>query len=99
MQTVDANVFITISDLQIDNMVPNSPFPVALAKNEAFESREYDRDGNGLSTDANAPMLVVGLCFAPKHSSGILVRISYVAAYSRRILMMYTDLNFSINIL
>ena len=73
-RTTDATVYITITDIQVDNMVPNAPFPVAMTRDE--ESRENTGDDAAGGTVADAsPLLVVGLSFAPKHKSGIVVRL------------------------
>jgi hypothetical protein len=72
-RTTDATVYITITDVQVDNMVPNAPFPVAVTRDEEFRENTGDDDAGGSVADA-PPLLVVGLSFAPKHKSGIVVR-------------------------
>lgn len=72
-RTTDATVYITITDIQVDNMVPNAPFPVAVTRDEEFRENGGDDAAGGSVADA-PPLLVVGLSFAPKHKSGILVR-------------------------
>jgi hypothetical protein len=72
-RTTDATVYITITDIQVDNMVPNAPFPVAMTRDEEFRENTGDDAAGGTVADA-PPLLVVGLSFAPKHKSGIVVR-------------------------
>jgi hypothetical protein len=72
-RTTDATVYITITDIQVDNMVPNAPFPVALTRDEEFRENADDDATGGSVADA-PPLLVIGLSFAPKHKSGIVVR-------------------------
>jgi hypothetical protein len=76
-RTTDATVYVTITDVQVDNMVPNAPFPVAVARDEEFRENAGDDtatlDAGGSAAGA-PPLLVVGLSFAPKHKSGIVVR-------------------------
>lgn len=64
-RATDSTVYVTISSVQVDNMVPNAPFPVAVCP---FDLGGSDVPGN------EAPVLVIGLSFAPKHKSKILVR-------------------------
>jgi hypothetical protein len=66
-RTNDANIFLTINDLQIDNMVPSAPFPVAVGRATEIEHSEREADPAGV------PMVVVGLSIAPRHSTGIMV--------------------------
>jgi hypothetical protein len=68
LRLTDSTVYITVAWLQVDNMVPNSPFPVAIAP---FD--QIDLSNNGEVMENESPLLVVGLSFAPKHKSGILV--------------------------
>lgn len=70
-RATNSTVYITIASVQVDNMVPNSPFPVAVAPFE--QSRVSSSDEKAYDDDA-PPLLVIGLSFAPKHKSGILVR-------------------------
>lgn len=60
----DSTVYITLADLQVDNMVPNVPFPVAVSRLNSQSSTT----GENIS-----PLLVVGASIAPRHSSGIAV--------------------------
>lgn len=74
LRTTNATVYITVSDVQIDNMVPNAPFPVALSPDERALSGESSSEHNASAADAGAPpMLVIGLSFAPRHKTGIVV--------------------------
>lgn len=72
-RTTDSTIYITISDLQVDNFVPNAPYTVAVSPDEKtrkamLENKEDERD-------TMPPLLVVGLSFAPKHKSGIMVSV------------------------
>jgi hypothetical protein len=68
-RTTDATIYITVTSVQVDNMVPNAPFPVAVCP---FEPSRSPNSQASLTVDV-APLLVVGLSFAPKHKSRILV--------------------------
>jgi hypothetical protein len=72
-RTTDATIYITITDVQVDNMVPNAPFPVAVTRDEEFRENTTGDDAAGGSVADAPPLLVVGLSFAPKHKSGIVV--------------------------
>lgn len=76
MRTTDASVIVSVGWLQVDNHVPNAPFPVALRPDDRMKE-----DGTSAGTqtiepgeNASSPLLVVGLAFAPRHTSGIVVR-------------------------
>lgn len=67
-RTCDSTVYVTIAHFQVDNMLPNSPYPVAISPDE------QKSDGEESGTDANSstpPLLVLGLSFGPLHKSGI----------------------------
>jgi hypothetical protein len=70
LRATNATIYITVTSLQVDNMVPNSPFPVAVAP---FDQPRVGSTEGDSSNDDVVPLLVVGLSFAPKHKSGILV--------------------------
>jgi SHR-binding domain of vacuolar-sorting associated protein 13 len=70
LRATNSTIFITVTSLQVDNMVPNSPFPVAVSPFD--QPSNTTGDENTLSKN-DSPLLVVGLSFAPKHKSGILV--------------------------
>lgn len=75
-RTTDATVYITVTDFQVDNMVPNAPFGVAVTRDEAFKESSADNsssDETQSPMEDAAPLLVIGLSFAPKHKSGIVV--------------------------
>jgi hypothetical protein len=72
LRVTDSTIYITIESVQVDNMVPNSPFPVAVAPLDQCRVNRFDSDNT--SEDDVPPLLVIGLSFAPKHKSGILVR-------------------------
>lgn len=68
-RTNDATVFITVADVQVDNMIPNAPFPVAICSDKKVSQSE-----DVLNSDSDlAPMLVLGLSLAPRHLSGTVV--------------------------
>ena len=66
-QTSDSAFFITVTDLQVDNMLPNAAFPVAVCRDD--EARVV----GDISSAESPPLLVIGLSFAPRHKSGIVV--------------------------
>ena len=68
LRVSDSTIYLTVTSLQVDNMVPNSPFPVAVYPFDQVRS-----DDTTSESDTASPLLVVGLSFAPKHKSGILV--------------------------
>jgi hypothetical protein len=70
LRASDSTIYITVTSLQVDNMVPNSPFPVAVCP---FDVPHHGRNDETAISEADSPLLVVGLSFAPKHKSGILV--------------------------
>lgn len=81
-RTIDATCLISVGWLQVDNYVPSAPFPVAVrpvdAKNEKMETVKEEKEGLASEDkEKPTPLLLVGLTFAPKHKSGILVRSSY----------------------
>jgi hypothetical protein len=65
----DSTFFITVADLQVDNMLPNAAFPVAVCRDEEIRLEE-----ERYNLDSLPPLLVMGLSFAPRHKSGIMVR-------------------------
>lgn len=75
-RTTDATVFITVTSIQVDNMIPNSPFPVAVCVDEKEMSPAQKSDGFSSSKEETPPAVVLGLSFAPKHKTGIVVSIS-----------------------
>lgn len=84
-RTTDASVILSIGWLQVDNHVPSAPFPVAVRPDDRLrdlakiddkasasaEKLEYDAVGA-------SPLLMIGLAFAPKHQSGIVVSLDCV---------------------
>jgi hypothetical protein len=72
MRTTDASVIVSIGWLQVDNHVPSAPFPVAVRPDDSMKE-----DGTSAGTEpgenAASPLLVVGLAFAPLHTTGIVV--------------------------
>lgn len=80
LQTTDSTFYFTISDLQVDNMIPNVPYLVAVSR---LDSARLAATSGDEATDAKAPILVAGFSCAPKHESGITVRTSL--AQQRRI--------------
>lgn len=71
LRVTNSTVYITVTSVQVDNMVPNSPFPVAVAP---IDQSLINISDDTTPKDDVPPLLVVGLSFAPKHKSGILVR-------------------------
>jgi len=74
LRNTDSTIYITVTGIQIDNMVPNAPFPVAVCP---FDLQRGTPNNDGTETEAGVkatpPLLVVGLSFAPRHKSGIVV--------------------------
>jgi hypothetical protein len=58
-----------VKSVQIDNMVPNAPFAVAVCPSDPPRNASKNSEPPDVP-----PLLVVGLSFAPKHKSQILVR-------------------------
>ena len=78
LRTTDSTIYITVTGVQIDNMVPNAPFPVAVCPID-MQRTQLNNEGaeTGAPVEATPPLLVVGLSFAPRHKSGIVV--SFIA--------------------
>jgi hypothetical protein len=59
-------------------MIPNAPFPVAVCPYEALPKGglvdTVHGQSKGSPEEGAPPMLVVGVSFAPRHSSGVVVR-------------------------
>ena len=70
--TKTASGLVSIGWLQIDNHVPSAPFPVAVCPDFAHQNPS-EPDKEAKLTEETAPLLMIGLNFAPKHKSGILV--------------------------
>ena len=90
MRTTDASVIMSVGWLQVDNHVPNAPFPVAVRPDDRMKE-----DGTSAGTETtepgenvSSPLLVVGLAFAPRHTSGIVV--SHSALYQLEWLVLTT---------
>lgn len=78
-RTTDATVLVSVGWLQIDNFVPSAPFPVAVCPvkgdRDQLKTMDENREGSGPDDDERpSPLVLLGLTFAPKHKSGILVR-------------------------
>lgn len=65
----DSTIYFTIAHAQIDNMVPNAPYPVALCPMEHL--KEAEKEGGINQQEVAAPHLVVGISLAPHHRSGV----------------------------
>eukprot|EP00977_Amphora_coffeiformis_P011237 scaffold2704_cov159-Amphora_coffeaeformis.AAC.7 len=65
----DSTVFLTISHMQVDNMVPNAPYPVAICPMDHL--RVSEKEGGVRQEQDVAPLLVVGVSLAPHHRSGV----------------------------
>lgn len=86
-RTKDATVYVTVEDVQVDNMIPNSPYPIAACRADI----ELDLQGEG-----PAPLLVIGLSFAPEHKSGVICLKSVTVA--PRNLAIRVDLAFLVRL-
>lgn len=80
-RTTNAAVIITVTDLQVDNMISNAPYPVAVSPirelNNTNQGRECSKER--VTDESGAPVppvLVIGLSFAPKHKTGTVVSVS-----------------------
>ena len=91
-RTSDSTVYITVAHFQVDNMLPNSPYPVAIAP-DFTSGRDSDE---ALGETTAAPLLVVGLSFGPKHKSGITILKSVTVA--PRNLAIRVDLAFLVRL-
>ena len=77
-RTTDATVFITVTNIQVDNMIPNAPFPVAVcADDKAIASAQPESVDDG----GPPPVLVIGLSFAPRHRTGIVVSCGFTSNF------------------
>lgn len=65
MRTGDATALISIAWIQVDNHVPNAPYPVAVCPDQ------FDK-GDTPDKPTKTPLLMMNLKFAPKHQSGVL---------------------------
>lgn len=75
-RTTNAAVILTITDLQVDNMISNAPFPVAVSpvRDNASQGGTYLLDPQSPDSERPIPpVLVIGLSFAPKHKTGTVV--------------------------
>lgn len=68
-RATDSTIYITVTSVQVDNMVPNAPFPVAICSFDQPRNAGTDTT----ATSDSPPMLVIGLSLAPRHKSGIVV--------------------------
>jgi len=74
LRNTDSTIYITVTGFQVDNMVPNAPFPVAVCPFELQRgSTSNEEAGTSAGGEAVPPLLVIGLSFAPRHKSGIVV--------------------------
>lgn len=79
MRTTDASALISVGWLQVDNFLPSAPFPVAVCPDESESEFVWTEDGAHAKDEEKEkvpPMLLIGIGFAPKHKSGILVSFS-----------------------
>jgi hypothetical protein len=88
-RTTDASVLVSVGWLQVDNYVPSAPFPVAVCPHEAKSEHEKEEDETQKKDESEhdkkpSPLLLIGLAFAPKHKSGILVSMQCVVEMWRR---------------
>lgn len=96
LQTADSTAYLTVTGLQVDNMVPNAPFPVAVFPLESKRTAQSGDDAFDSSNQSTAPLLVIGVAFAPKHSSGIVCFKSVTVA--PRNLALNVDLAFLVRL-
>jgi hypothetical protein len=87
-RTTDASVLVSVGWLQVDNYVPSAPFPVAVCPHEAKIEHEKAKDESQRKDESAqdkkpSPLLLIGLAFAPKHKSGILVSVQYMLERSQ----------------
>lgn len=83
-RTTNAAVIITITDMQVDNMISNAPFPVAVSPIRELNGGESSRKTMSAENEtAVPPVLVIGLSFAPRHKTGIVV--SFAGVNSARV--------------
>ena len=61
----DATALVSVAWLQVDNHVPNAPYPVAVCPDQSDK-------GGILGKQERTPLLMMTFKFAPKHQSGIL---------------------------
>lgn len=89
MQRTDSSTaYVTVASLQVDNMIPNAPFPVAVLPTDQI------LDTDGAATDA--PLLVIGISAAPRHQTGVVCFKSITIA--PRNLSIHIDLAFLVRL-
>lgn len=74
LHRADSTFYLTLADLQVDNMVPNAPFLVAFSRLET--TRPSGKTEEGIET-RKPPLIVAGLSLAPQHESGVVVRSTF----------------------
>lgn len=65
-RTTDSTIYVTVEDFQVDNMIPNAPYPIAIGRDE------WKQEAKSSITKPKTPLLVIGLSFAPRHKSEII---------------------------
>jgi hypothetical protein len=96
LRSAGSTMYVTVSSLQVDNMVPNAPFPVAVAPTDlAREALRIVQEGDDCAA-SSAPLLVIGVSAAPKHSTGVLCFKSVTVA--PRNLSVFVDLAFLVRL-
>ena len=65
----DSTIYFTVAHFQVDNMVPNAPYPVAVCPIDHLAAFESEEEAN--QDEAKAPLLVIGVSLAPRHHSGV----------------------------
>ncbi|GKY92046.1 hypothetical protein MPSEU_000176100 [Mayamaea pseudoterrestris] len=98
LRTSGSTMYITVTSLQVDNMVPNAPFPVAIAPLDLLNREASARLplGCGDTILPTAPLLVIGVSIAPKHSTGVVCFKSITIA--PRNLSIHVDLAFLVRL-
>ena len=94
-RTFDSTVYLTVSHFQVDNMLPNSPYPVAISPDEQAGDDGSEESDIGRNAAA-PPLLVLGLSFGPRHKSGISILKSVTVA--PRNLAIRVDLAFLVRL-
>lgn len=72
LRTKDAVIGINVGWLQVDNHCPGAPYPVAVYPEGKTKEKSDDVPNDNI---LDSPFLSIQMAFAPKHSSGISVRL------------------------
>jgi len=80
LRTSASTIYFTVTSMQVDNMLPNAPYPVAICPmphgtgtaSSSTDEIVSSQDGN------NPPVMVIGVSLAPRHQSGTVVSVHFV---------------------